>query len=106
MTSDVPLLGGKRVLVTGGSRGLGQALCRAFGAHGARVAFTWTRDDDGARVTLDTCPGARAFQVSVLDTAGSAAMAAALEEEWGGLDVLVNNAGVSQAFPIALLEEC
>ncbi len=99
------LLDGKRVLVTGGSRGLGQALCGTFTAHGARVAFTWTRDEDGARATLDGCPGGRAFQVSVLDTAGSAAMAAALEKEWGGLDVLVNNAGVSQAFPIALLEE-
>ena len=32
-------------------------------------------------------------------------MAAVLEKEWGGLDVLVNNTGVSQAFPIALLEE-
>jgi NAD(P)-dependent dehydrogenase (short-subunit alcohol dehydrogenase family) len=99
------LLEGKRILVTGGSRGLGQALCRTFIVRGARVAFTWTRDETGARETLDTCPGARAFQVSVLDSAGSVAMASALEKEWGGLDVLVNNSGVSQAFPIALLEE-
>jgi NAD(P)-dependent dehydrogenase (short-subunit alcohol dehydrogenase family) len=105
MTAAVGLLEGKRALVTGGSRGLGQALCRTFAAAGARVAFTWTRDEDGARATLDTCPGARAFRVSVLDVAGGAAMAAALEKEWGGLDVLVNNSGVSQAFPIALLEE-
>jgi NAD(P)-dependent dehydrogenase (short-subunit alcohol dehydrogenase family) len=99
------LLAGKRALVTGGSRGLGQALCRGFAAEGARVAFTWTRDEAGARATLDSCPGAREFRVSVLDTAGSAATAAALEKDWGGLDVLVNNTGVSQAFPIALLEE-
>jgi NAD(P)-dependent dehydrogenase (short-subunit alcohol dehydrogenase family) len=100
-----PLLAGKRALVTGGSRGLGQALCRGLTAAGARVAFTWTRDEEGAQATREGCPGARDFRVSVLDTAGTAAMAAALEKEWGGLDVLVNNTGVSQAFPIALLDE-
>jgi NAD(P)-dependent dehydrogenase (short-subunit alcohol dehydrogenase family) len=99
------LLDGERVLVTGGSRGLGQAFCRTFAAEGARVAFTWTRDEEGARATLDACPGARDFRVSVLDTPGTEAAVAALEQEWGGLDVLVNNSGVSQAFPIALLEE-
>jgi 3-oxoacyl-[acyl-carrier protein] reductase len=106
--SDAPrgrLLAGKRALVTGGSRGLGQALCRGLSAAGARVAFTWTRDEEGARATRDNCPDSRDFRVSVLDADGSAAMAAALEKEWGGLDVLVNNTGVSQAFPIALLEE-
>jgi len=106
--SDAPrgqLLAGKRALVTGGSRGLGQALCRGLTAAGARVAFTWTRDEEGARLTRGSCPGSRDFRVSVLDTAGTAALAAALEKEWGGLDVLVNNTGVSQAFPIALLEE-
>ena len=105
MTADGRLLDGKRALVTGGSRGLGQALCRGFAAAGARVAFTWTRDEDGARATAESCPGARAFRVSVLDIPASEAMAAALEKEWGGVDILVNNSGVSQAFPIALLEE-
>jgi 3-oxoacyl-[acyl-carrier protein] reductase len=106
--SDAPrrrLLDGKRALVTGGSRGLGQALCRGLTAAGARVAFTWTRDEDGAKTTLAVCPDSRAFRTSVLDTAGNAAMAATLEKEWDGIDVLVNNTGVSQAFPIALLEE-
>jgi 3-oxoacyl-[acyl-carrier protein] reductase len=99
------LLDGKRALVTGGSRGLGQALCRGLTAAGARVAFTWTRDEEGARATLASCPGSRDFRASVLDTAAGAAMSAVLEEEWGGIDLLVNNTGVSQAFPIALLEE-
>jgi NAD(P)-dependent dehydrogenase (short-subunit alcohol dehydrogenase family) len=99
------LLAGKRALITGGSRGLGRALCRTFAEEGARVAFTWTRDEDGARAVRDECPGARAFRVSVLDAAGSETMVAELERDWGGIDVLVNNAAVTQVFPLALLEE-
>jgi 3-oxoacyl-[acyl-carrier protein] reductase len=107
MTDPAPrkLLDGKRVLVTGGSRSLGRALVAAFTAEGARVAFTWTRDEEGAGAVLADCPGARGFRVSVLDAAGTEAMAAALEKEWGGIDVLVNNAAVTQTFPIALLDE-
>jgi NAD(P)-dependent dehydrogenase (short-subunit alcohol dehydrogenase family) len=103
MTS--PLLQGKRVLVTGGSRGLGQAICQTFAVEGARVAFTWTRNQEGAQAVLDSCPGSRAFRVDVLDGDGTAAAVAELERDWGGLDILVNNAGVTQIYPFALLEE-
>jgi NAD(P)-dependent dehydrogenase (short-subunit alcohol dehydrogenase family) len=99
------LLDGKRILVTGGSRGLGQALCAGFATEGARVAFTWTRDEAGAEQTLARCPEARGYRVSVLDVPGTEAMVRELEQTWGGLDVLVNNTGVSQTYPVALLEE-
>jgi 3alpha(or 20beta)-hydroxysteroid dehydrogenase len=95
----------KRALVTGASRGLGQAIARSLGAHGARVAFTYTRDEPGAARTLDALreSGAesRAFPVSVLDSAGTDAMVRELEQAWGGLDVLVNNAGVLKFARIA-----
>jgi NAD(P)-dependent dehydrogenase (short-subunit alcohol dehydrogenase family) len=93
------LLKDKRVLVTGGSRGLGRALCQAFAGEGARVAFNYSSDQEGARQT----PG-KAFQVSVLDEKGLQQMVAELEKDWGGLDVLVNNAGKSQPLPLALME--
>jgi NAD(P)-dependent dehydrogenase (short-subunit alcohol dehydrogenase family) len=100
------MLAGKRILVTGGSRGLGRALCLALTAAGARVAFTWTRDEEGAADTLARCgPEARSYRVSVLDVPGTEALVAELEQVWGGLDVLVNNTGVSQTYPVALLEE-
>ena len=101
----MPLLAGRTALVTGGSRGLGRALVTALVAEGARVAFTYARDEDGARTTTAAAPGARAFRVSVLDVAGTEAMIDDVEGEWGGVDILVNNAGVSQNLPLALMEE-
>jgi NAD(P)-dependent dehydrogenase (short-subunit alcohol dehydrogenase family) len=108
-SSDDPFsrrLSGKRALITGASRGLGRAMALRFAAEGARVAISYARDAKAAEATLAAC-GAEAlgFQVSVLDVAGTTAMVAALEEKWGGIDVLVNNAGVSQALPLALMEE-
>lgn len=103
------LLSGKRALITGGSRGLGQAMCRVFARQGARVAFTYVRDDDGAAATLaslgDEGIEGRSFKVSVLDITGTGAMVDALERDWGGIDVAVNNAGITQNLPLALLEE-
>jgi len=102
-------LEGKRALITGASRGLGRAMARAFAAEGARVAFTYTRDEDAAARTRDelraAAPDARSYKVSVLDLAGTEAMVRELEADWGGLDILVNNAGVSQGLPLALMEE-
>ena len=103
------LLEGKRVLITGGSRGLGRAFGCAFASEGARVAFTYTRDVESAQATLTALGaangGARAFQISVLDVPGTEKIVQELESEWGGIDLLVNNAGVSQNLPIALMEE-
>lgn len=101
-----PLLEGKRVLITGGSRGLGRALCQTFAREGATVAFNYSTDREGAEATLEGLgPEARAFQASVLDSSALSAMVKELETEWKGLDVLVNNAGISQPLPLALMEE-
>ncbi len=91
-------LQGKRVLITGGSRGLGAAIVRTFAAEGAHVAFTYTRDEPAATP-------ARSFKVSVLDAAATEAMVDELERDWKGIDILVNNAGLSQNLPLALMEE-
>jgi NAD(P)-dependent dehydrogenase (short-subunit alcohol dehydrogenase family) len=103
------LLSGKRALVTGGSRGLGRALCTTFAAEGARVAFTFTQPGPAAGETLAAIAAAGgeglSFQVPCTDTAATGAMITSLEKAWGGVDVLVNNAGVSQSLPLALIEE-
>lgn len=101
-----PRLAGKRALVTGGSRGLGRALVRAFAAEGARVAFTYARAEDAASATLAEAGGeVIARRLSVLDGPGTEAFVAELEAAWGGVDILVNNAGITQNLPLALIEE-
>jgi 3-oxoacyl-[acyl-carrier protein] reductase len=103
------MLKGKRALVTGASRGLGRALCEAFAAHGADVAFNYSSDRQGAQATLSAISAQMrkglAFQSSVLDEAALNAMVKEIEEKWGGIDILVNNAGVSQPLPLPLMEE-
>lgn len=97
---------GKRVLVTGGSRGLGLALVTEFATGGAKVAFSYTRDEATAEVARAAAgEQGRAYRVSVLDVKATTAMVNDLEASWGGLDVLVNNAGLTHNLPLALLEE-
>jgi NAD(P)-dependent dehydrogenase (short-subunit alcohol dehydrogenase family) len=109
MSGAPPLLQGKRILVTGASRGLGAAICKVFTELGSQVAFTYTRDLKGAEQVAMACssPGAaaRSYQVSVLDVAGTKDMVRDLEETWGGIDILVNNAGLTQVLPLALIDE-
>jgi NAD(P)-dependent dehydrogenase (short-subunit alcohol dehydrogenase family) len=102
-------LAGKTALVTGGSRGLGRAICLALAQRGARVAFNYARDEAQAAATLAAIralgvPG-WAFKVSVLDAKGIAEMVRALEGEAGPIGIAVNNAGVGQVVPVALMEE-
>lgn len=109
-TEPAPLrLAGKRCLVTGGSRNLGRAICLAFARAGARVAFTYLKDDEQAEITramLAELGGEPlVFKGSVTDAAHAKTVVDAIVAKWEGLDVLVNNAGVMQVLPIALLEE-
>jgi 3-oxoacyl-[acyl-carrier protein] reductase len=103
------LLEGKAAVVTGGSRGLGRALCVEFAAQGADVAFNYSSDAEGAEETLAAIAAAGrrglAFKVSVLDPDGLDRMAGEIESAWGKIDVLVNNAGISQPLLLPLLEE-
>lgn len=108
-TSGGRLLEGRLALVTGGSRGLGRAICLALAREGASVAFNYARADAEAEQTLTALRelGGRAwaFKVSVLDRAGLQGMVRTLESEAGVVDVLVNNAGIGQVVPLALMEE-
>jgi 3-oxoacyl-[acyl-carrier protein] reductase len=102
-------LQGKRCLVTGGSRGLGLAICLEFAREGARTAFTFAKNaadaDEARRLIAGVGAEPLAFQGSVTDAAHARDAIAKLNEAWGGVDILVNNAGPTQILPVALLEE-
>ncbi len=102
-------LEGRRCLVTGGSRGLGLAMCEALARAGAKVAFTYSRndldaDEAAARITAAGSSPLR-FRGSVADAVHVKSTVSELVAAWGGIDVLINNAGITQILPIALLEE-
>lgn len=86
---------GTRVLVTGGTRGIGRAIVEAFAAHSARVAFTY-RSSGEAAATLQEEFGAIGFQGDAADFQAAQRDVDAVVAKWGGLDVLVNNAGITR----------
>jgi len=102
-------LEGKRCLITGGSRGLGRAMAEAFAREGARVAITFKNNEDDAAEAREALAALGAevlvFRGSVADGKHAAQVVAEVNRAWGGLDVLVNNAGIQQVMPVALIEE-
>jgi NAD(P)-dependent dehydrogenase (short-subunit alcohol dehydrogenase family) len=102
-------LEGKRCLITGGSGSLGRALCLAFAQAGAKVAFTFHKNEDEAANTLAQILAlggeAKQFQGNVSEAKHARACIDELVKDWGGLDILVNNAGIMQILPMAMLEE-
>jgi 3-oxoacyl-[acyl-carrier protein] reductase len=83
------------VLVTGGSRGIGRAIVEALLAEGRAVAFTYCRDEVGARGLEQASEGrVRAYRLDLADHARPATLVAEAERDLGELDGLVNNAGL------------
>ncbi|MGP8058472.1 MAG: SDR family NAD(P)-dependent oxidoreductase [Acidimicrobiales bacterium] len=98
---------GQRVLVTGASSGIGAGLAEEFARRGARVGICARRQDRLEEV-LERCRGhSRESQMWVTDLADPAAvdaLAAAVVEEFGGVDVLVNNAGIPKRRHVTRLD--
>ncbi|WP_051579895.1 SDR family NAD(P)-dependent oxidoreductase [Pseudonocardia acaciae] len=97
-------LDGRVCVVTGGGRGIGAAVAARFAAEGGRVAVL---DLDGAEDTRARLGGdARAYRLDVTDEAGVVDVARRVVDDLGGVDVLVNNAGIgrlgpSMSFPVS-----
>src|SRR3989440_9536659 len=95
----------KRALVTGGSRGIGAAIVKRLAREGAHVALTYVSKPDAANETAQAAEasGVRALAIQA-DSADAAAVAAAVERtaaEFGGIDILGNNAGIGVFAPVA-----
>ncbi|WP_028080185.1 SDR family NAD(P)-dependent oxidoreductase [Solimonas soli] len=84
----------KVAIVTGGARGMGAATARLFVAEGARVLISDVLEDDGAKLAAELGDAARFVRHDVSDENAWHATLAQAVDAFGGVDVLVNNAGV------------
>jgi enoyl-[acyl-carrier protein] reductase III len=90
-----PSLAGKRAVVLGGSRGIGRAIALRLAAEGTHVLVNYARSAEAAEATAAECRAlgvdSEAARADVGDTAQLTSLFAHIEE-WGGLDILINNA--------------
>ena len=101
---------GRCAVVTGGSRGIGRAICLELAAQGANIVLCYAGNEEKARETVLACEqlGVRALAVrcDVRDAQDVQAMIGAAQEALGRIDILVNNAGVTRdALLITMKEE-
>jgi NAD(P)-dependent dehydrogenase (short-subunit alcohol dehydrogenase family) len=96
-------LAGKRCVITGAAQGIGKAIAERFAAEGAELLLA---DIDAPRVTaLAAALGQQAFVADVSDKPAVEALLAGAAKLWGGLDLLVNNAGITHAATLDELTE-
>lgn len=99
-------LAGKKVLVTGASSGIGAALAEGFAERGATVGMCARREDRLREVLArlhEHSPESRSWTVDLSDLDGIASFARRADDELGGVDVLVNNAGIPKRRPVTEL---
>ncbi|MEV4256191.1 SDR family oxidoreductase [Spirillospora sp. NPDC049652] len=84
-------LDGKRVLITGATRGIGAAAARAFAAEGARVAITYHSAEAEAKALADALDGC-ALRYDLASPDSARRVVTEVEDRWGGVDVVVANA--------------
>ncbi|NCG05218.1 MAG: SDR family NAD(P)-dependent oxidoreductase, partial [Bacteroidetes bacterium] len=94
------LVKGKNVLITGASRGIGKGIAQAFAQHGANVAFTYSSSAGPAEELEQelTALGvkAKAYQSNAADFESAQQLAADVLQDFGSIDVLINNAGITK----------
>lgn len=94
------MLKGKTAIVTGGSRGIGAAICKRFAEQGANIALLYAGNTQKAEETkaalLEMGVKAEAYQCNVADAEQVAAVCKQIIKDFGGADILVNNAGITK----------
>lgn len=98
-------LDGKVAIVTGGSRGIGQAIAEAYAGEGARVAIVYSRNGEAAAAVVAAIAGAggeaKAFRADCSQVADIRRVVGEIGDAFGRIDILVNNAGTFRTVPIA-----
>src|SRR5260370_37688022 len=100
---------GRSAIVTGGSRGIGRAIVRELAARGAKVAFNCTKNRELADQVVaqiqDEGGHAQAFQADATDYTAAESMVKAVKSEFGSVDYLVNNAGITRDKLIMMMSQ-
>jgi 3-oxoacyl-[acyl-carrier protein] reductase len=100
---------GRVAIVTGGSRGIGRAIVKELAARGAAVAFTFSRNQEMADALVaeiqSTGVRASAFQGDAADAKSAEEIVRAVKSEFGSVDYLVNNAGITRDKLIMMMSE-
>ncbi len=94
------LLEGKTAIITGASRGIGKGIAEVFAKHGANVAFTYSASAESA-LALEAELNqsgikAKGYQSDASDFAQAEALVTAVLEDFGAVDILINNAGITK----------
>jgi 3-oxoacyl-[acyl-carrier protein] reductase len=91
---------GRAAIVTGGSRGIGRAIVKELASRGAGVAFSYSRNREMADqlvAEVEAAGGrARAYQADAVDPKAAEEMVKSVKAEFGSVDYLVNNAGITR----------
>jgi 3-oxoacyl-[acyl-carrier protein] reductase len=94
------ILEGKKVIITGASRGIGSGIARTFAEHGADVAFTYSSSEAPAKVLEEELTKlgvrAKAYKSNAASFQEAETLVAQVLEDFGGVDILINNAGITR----------
>jgi D-sorbitol dehydrogenase (acceptor) len=90
----------KVAIVTGGAQGIGEAIVRAYAAEGARVVIADVAEDKAQALARDIGNNALAVRLDVRDPTSVSAMVKTTVDQFGGIDILVNNAAVFDMQPL------
>lgn len=94
------LLEGKNVIITGASRGIGKGIAEIFADHGANVAFTYSSSETPAleleKELIAKGVKAKAYKSDAASFEQADSLVAKVLEDFGGIDVLINNAGITK----------
>jgi NAD(P)-dependent dehydrogenase (short-subunit alcohol dehydrogenase family) len=104
MSSSTRSLAGQVVFITGAARGIGAAAARSFAARGAKLALVGLEPDELAEVAAACGPDAAWFEADVTDSDAIAAAVEGAVERFGGIDVVIANAGIATGGSVRMID--